>query len=161
MSTKTIDGNCYARMLLGGAGMLSDHVDELNALNVFPVADGDTGTNMLKTIEGGLTETEPEAHGHIGDFSKRFSRAVLLSARGNSGVILSQIFAGIGEGLEGHDSVDAITLANAYRCGIKRSYSAVQNPTEGTILTVFRESTEYAADRMNENSSIEDFLDCI
>ena len=158
MRTETIDGKSYARMLLGGAAMLSIHIKELNALNVFPVADGDTGTNMLKTIEGGLASVGKETSYRIGELSKQFARGVLLSARGNSGVILSQIFAGINEVLEDYDSVDAVTLARAYRHGIEKSYAAVQNPTEGTILTVFRESTEYAASRMNSDSTLEDFF---
>lgn len=157
MSTKTIDGKFYARMLSGGAAMLSLHMNELNALNVFPVADGDTGTNMLKTIEGGLSAIENESTECVGELSKRFSRGVLLSARGNSGVILSQIFAGINEVLESEENVSVMLLAKAYKHGIEKSYAAVQNPTEGTILTVFRESTEYAAKQINENSSLEDF----
>ena len=157
MSTKTIDGKFYARMLCGGAAMLALHIKELNELNVFPVADGDTGTNMLKTIEGGISAIEKESSDCIGDLSKKFSRGVLLSARGNSGVILSQIFAGINEVLESEENVSVMLLAKAYTHGIEKSYSAVQNPTEGTILTVFRESTQYAAERMNENSSLEDF----
>lgn len=157
MSTKIIDGKIYARMLYGGAAMLALHTKELNALNVFPVADGDTGTNMLKTIEGGLLSIEKDENENVGELSKRFSRGILLSARGNSGVILSQIFAGINEILENQANVNALTLANAYIHGIKKSYAAVQTPTEGTILTVFRESTEYAAERMNEDSTLEDF----
>ena len=145
-------------MLLGGAAMLAVHTKELNALNVFPVADGDTGTNMLKTIEGGLSAIKKESTEGIGEFSKQFSRGVLLSARGNSGVILSQIFAGINEVLGEQEYADVSAITNAYRHGIKKSYAAVQNPTEGTILTVFRESTEYAAAKINEDSSIEDFL---
>ena len=158
MSTKTIDGKFYVKMLYGGAAMLALHIKELNALNVFPVADGDTGTNMLKTIEGGLSAIEKKDAENIGELSKIFSRGILLSARGNSGVILSQIFAGINEVLEEKETVNVLTLANAYVHGIEKSYSAVQNPTEGTILTVFRESTEYAAASMNENSTIEDFF---
>ncbi len=158
MSTKTINGQCYARMLLSGAAMLALHVKELNALNVFPVADGDTGTNMLKTIEGGLSVVKEENTECIGDFSKQFSRGILLSARGNSGVILSQIFAGINEVLQEHEDVNAIALADAYKQGIEKSYASVQNPTEGTILTVFRESTTYAANQVNEDSSLEDFF---
>lgn len=157
MSTKIIDGKCYTQMLLGGAAMLSLHVKELNALNVFPVADGDTGTNMLKTIEGGLAAIADSESLNVGEISKLFSRGILLSARGNSGVILSQIFAGINEVLSENERVNALTLARAYSYGIKKSYAAVQNPTEGTILTVFRESTEYAADSMNEESTLEDF----
>jgi len=158
MSTKTIDGKCYARMLFGGAALLADHIKELNALNVFPVADGDTGTNMLSTIEGGLKAAEKNETEYIGEFSKSFARGILLSARGNSGVILSQIFAGINEVLERCECVNALTLAKAYVQGIKKSYAAVQNPTEGTILTVFRESTEYAAKNMDDSSSPADFF---
>ena len=156
MSTKTIDGNGYARMLRGGAAVLSEHIEELNALNVFPVQDGDTGTNMSRTIEGGLAQASDQTD-DLGAFSKSFSRGVLLSARGNSGVILSQIFAGINESLEEKDSVNASALAEAYKNGITRSYAAVQNPTEGTILTVFRESTEYAAEHLAKDAPIEEF----
>ena len=157
MNTKSIDGNSYIRMLLGGAAMLAIHMKELNALNVFPVADGDTGTNMLKTIEGGLAEAKKAESSSIGEISGHFARGILLSARGNSGVILSQIFAGINEVLEGHETVSAKILSQAYRQGIEKSYAAVQNPTEGTILTVFRESTEYVFERIDENSTLEDF----
>ena len=158
MSIKTIDGKCYARMLFSGTALLAEHADELNALNVFPVSDGDTGTNMLKTMEGGLSELENGSNTGIGSLSELFARGVLLAARGNSGVILSQIFAGINEGLENHDSVNAVELAQAYRNGIEKSYAAVQNPTEGTILTVFRESTDYAAENITEESTIDDFF---
>lgn len=158
MNTKTIDGACYARMLLGGAACLAAHSEELNSLNVFPVADGDTGTNMLKTMEGGLAEVSHEENQPVGTLSSRFARGVLLSARGNSGVILSQIFAGINDGLVLCESASAEDLAEAYRKGIAKSYASVQNPTEGTILTVFRESTEYAQANLTEESTVEDFF---
>lgn len=158
MSTYKIGGKCFAKMLLGGAATLSNHINELNSLNVFPVADGDTGTNMFSTIEGGLAAVSEENTDSIGELSRKFSRAVLLSARGNSGVILSQIFAGINEGLSSYELVGVKELSEAYKKGIKTSYASVQNPTEGTILTVFRESTEYAIANTNENSSLEDFF---
>lgn len=157
MNKQTIDGKCYARMLMGGAAQLAAHREELNALNVFPVADGDTGTNMLKTMEGGLSGVGDDVCG-VCDASCTFSKGVLLSARGNSGVILSQIFAGINDELSKHENVGATELAEAFRHGIARSYAAVQNPTEGTILTVFRESTEYAAANTNKDSTVEDFF---
>lgn len=157
MSTYSINGRKLAEMLASGAALLSEHISELNALNVFPVADGDTGTNMLATVDGGLAAIESPYDG-IGETSRRFARAALLSARGNSGVILSQIFAGIKEYLKDFDEVNAMQLAAAYKSGIKTSYASVQNPTEGTILTVFRESTEYAASAIDESSSVEDFL---
>lgn len=156
MNTKHIDGACYARMLSSGAAMLCAHEHELNDLNVFPVADGDTGTNMKKTMEGGLSSLSEEAG--IGAISRDFSRGTLLGARGNSGVILSQIFAGINERLFTCDEADARELSLAYASGIKKSYAAVQNPTEGTILTVFREATEYAASAITPDSTVEDFL---
>ncbi len=156
MNMKTIDGICYARMLRGGAVRLSKYTEELNALNVFPVADGDTGTNMLKTMEGGIGDIPNDASG-IGTVSAAFARGVLLGARGNSGVILSQIFAGINEGLSNRQTVTAEELVQAYQKGITKSYASVQNPTEGTILTVFRESTQYAASQIREDSAVEDF----
>lgn len=158
MGRYTINGKIYAKMLTGGAAVLSAHISELNSLNVFPVADGDTGTNMFSTIEGGLVAIGGEASDSIGEVSKQFSRAALLSARGNSGVILSQIFAGINDQLQNFDKVTAVELVAAYNNGIKSSYASVQNPTEGTILTVFRESTEYAAANVDESSSVEDFF---
>ena len=153
-----IDGKKFAQMLLGGASSLSQHTQEVNDLNVFPVPDGDTGTNMMKTLEGGISEIASKEDVSVADVSKSFSHGVLLGARGNSGVILSQIFAGINEELSNHDEIDAASLAKAFQNGIKKSYGAVQNPTEGTILTVFREATEYAASKMNEDSTVEDFL---
>ena len=157
MARQTINGVWFARMLRGGASLLAQHTDEVNDLNVFPVPDGDTGTNMKKTLEGGISEIENLDSESIGDLSVRFAQGALLGARGNSGVILSQIFAGINDELKKHDSADARTLAEAYRSGIKKAYSSVMNPTEGTILTVFRESAEYAAENITDESSIEDF----
>lgn len=156
MSIQTIDGACYARMLSGGAACLCAHAAELNDLNVFPVCDGDTGTNMQCTLEGGLAQLSQMRS--IGAVTDRFAKGALLAARGNSGVILSQIFAGINEALRDVDCADAHTLAHAYESGIKKSYAAVQNPTEGTILTVFRESTRFALENMGADATVEDFF---
>lgn len=156
--TSSISGDAYARMLFGGAALLAAHADEINDLNVFPVPDGDTGTNMTKTIEGGLAEIATAADDTVSGVSGKFAHGALLGARGNSGVILSQIFAGIGEELAKHDNVGAMEIAEAYKNGIKKSYASVQNPTEGTILTVFREATEYAAKSIDESSSVIDFF---
>ena len=158
MVEKTIDGSCYLRMLLGGAAKLAAHKKELNALNVFPVCDGDTGTNMLRTMEGGLAELRKDMIAPVGAVSNTFARGVLLSARGNSGVILSQLFAGIHECIGNCETVTALELVEAYRKGVVKAYGAVQNPTEGTILTVFRESTEYAAEHITEDSTVDDFF---
>lgn len=158
MSRQTIDGRLYSKMLEGGAASLALHIQEINDLNVFPVADGDTGTNMARTINGGVSAVSAAEEGNMSSVCGEFARGVLLAARGNSGVILSQIFAGISDGIGDKAEVSACDLATAYKEGIKRSYSAVQNPTEGTILTVFRESTEFAAEHMDKNSTVEDFL---
>lgn len=158
MEIKTIGGKRFAEMLSGAFAMLSRHSGEVNDLNVFPVPDGDTGTNMAKTVEGGLGEISGAQTDNIGEIANLFAKGALLGARGNSGVILSQIFAGIGEGLSGCALADAKTLAEAFKCGIAKSYSAVMNPTEGTILTVFRESTELAAECVDDNSGVDDFL---
>ena len=159
MNTKKLYGKEYLKMLLGGAAALDEQKETLNALNVFPVADGDTGTNMHRTISGGLSEASLEETDSIGKVSKKFAKGILLSARGNSGVILSQIFTGINEILKYFDKVTALQLADAYKKGIEKAYSAVQNPTEGTILTVFRESSEYAAQNITRDSTIEEFYE--
>ena len=158
MSTKLLDGKTLKNMLIGGVENIRQNTDEINDLNVFPVPDGDTGTNMMLTLEGGVSAVAKEEFSSVGDVIEKFAKGALLGARGNSGVILSQIFAGIKEGLAKHDKVGALELCEAYRSGIAKSYASVSNPTEGTILTVFRESVEYAAERMDDSSSIEDFF---
>lgn len=157
MLTKSLDGSTFAEMLLCGAMNIKANSAAIDDLNVFPVPDGDTGSNMCKTLENGIQNiTDPEGM-TIGEVADAFARGTLLGARGNSGVILSQIFKGIQTGLDGYEKVDAASLAKAYQEGIKQSYSAVSNPVEGTILTVFREGTEYASRMISPESSIEDF----
>ena len=158
MSNQTINGKILALMLMGGAASLASHAGEINDLNVFPVADGDTGTNMSLTMEGGLSKIASVDSESVSALSNLFAKGVLLAARGNSGVILSQIFAGINEGLSSYEIIGAREFAAAYKLGIEKSYAAVQNPTEGTILTVFRESTDYALKNISDDSTVEDFL---
>ena len=158
MSTVILDGKTLKNMLIGGAEYIKSNSEHINELNVFPVPDGDTGTNMTKTLEGGVSHVISEDAVSISSVMDKFSEGLLLGARGNSGVILSQIFAGIKDVLSKCDTVNAIELSEAYRTGIMKSYASVSNPTEGTILTVFRESTEYAAKHITEESTIEDFF---
>lgn len=158
MSTAILDGKKLKDMLIGGAENMRSNLAEINDLNVFPVPDGDTGTNMTKTIEGGISEISSLDTDSIGGVMDKFAHGVLLGARGNSGVILSQIFAGITEELKKYDKVTARDLAKAYKSGIEKSYKSVMNPTEGTILTVFRESTEYALKNIGDTSTIDDFF---
>ena len=158
MSTVILDGKTLKDMLIGGAQYIRSNSSEINDLNVFPVPDGDTGTNMTKTLEGGISHIINEDFSSVSALMEKFAEGLLLGARGNSGVILSQIFAGIKDVLAKHDTVNAIALSEAYQGGVSKSYRSVTNPTEGTILTVFRESTEYAAKNMTDGSSIEEFL---
>ena len=155
---KVLDGKALKVMLLGATENLRASASEINNLNVFPVPDGDTGTNMTMTLEGGLAMLGEADESMAGDVMAKFARGVLLGARGNSGVILSQIFAGIKDGLIDKREITAEDLLYAYTLGIKKSYSAVRNPTEGTILTVFRESVEYLHGRVFCDTEIEDFF---
>ena len=158
MNTKILDGKTLRRMLIGAAETIRENIDFINELNVFPVPDGDTGTNMTKTMEGGISEISEMENPTVSTVSCKFARGSLLGARGNSGVILSQIFAGIEEELSKYDVATARDFARAFASGTVKAYSSVMNPTEGTILTVFREATEYASQRIDKDSTIEDFL---
>ena len=144
-----LDGKMYAEMINAGAANLKAHAQEINDLNVFPIPDGDTGDNMLSTIMGGVSDTE-EAEESIGEAARRASDGMLLSARGNSGVILSQFFEGMAGGFKGIDEADSKAFAKAFQNGVTQAYGAVMVPAEGTILTVIREATEYASAKHTE-----------
>lgn len=143
---KTLDGILFARMINAGAANLKAHAKEINDLNVFPIPDGDTGDNMLMTMMGGVCHNDAVSRS-LDEMSCRISGGMLLSARGNSGVILSQFFEGIKNGFSGLRSADTREIGEAFRRGVRQAYGAVMTPTEGTILTVVREATEYACDR--------------
>ena len=153
-----IDGLSYLSMIENGAKNLSQDLDRINALNVFPVPDGDTGTNMKMTIDGGVNGGKSLKETHIGEMSKSMARSMVLSARGNSGVILSQFFKGISMGLEGKETVNVKEFAEAMVSGTKKAYKVVQNPTEGTILTVIREAGEKALKLYQDNMTINEYL---
>lgn len=155
-STQKLDGGMYARMLKAGAANLRAHVQTVNNLNVFPIPDGDTGDNMLLTIIGGADAAEG-MEGSLSEVSRKAADGMLLSARGNSGVILSQIFEGIAEGLKGVEEADTMKFSMALKCGVQHAYNAVMEPTEGTILTVARCAGEYAAGRVSKSAV--DFAD--
>ncbi|MBE6686840.1 MAG: DAK2 domain-containing protein [Ruminococcaceae bacterium] len=140
---KKLDGIIYAKMLHRGALRLHKHKEEINNLNVFPIPDGDTGDNMFLTFMGGVEATKEENYS-LGTVARKAADGMLLCARGNSGVILSQFFDGIAKGLEGVDEADITTLQKALDSGVKHAYSAVMKPTEGTILTVARDAVDYA-----------------
>ena len=152
---KTLDGILFARMVNSGAANLKAHAQEINELNVFPIPDGDTGDNMLLTMMGGVHHDNATSDA-LNEMANRVSSGMLLSARGNSGVILSQFFEGIKNGFSGLESADTKEIGEAFRQGVMQAYNAVMTPTEGTILTVVREATEYACEKNTE--SAEEFL---
>ncbi len=149
-----LDGHLLAKMAQGGAVQLRSNADEVNKLNVFPVPDGDTGDNMRMTIESGIAALEHIDSDNLSEVMTTLSHGMLLGARGNSGVILSQLFAGMAKSLDHHDKADAATLGEALLMGVKQAYGSVMTPTEGTILTVAREATEYAVARLTPESTI-------
>lgn len=154
---KFLDGALAAQMMEGGAAQLRANVDEVNQLNVFPVPDGDTGDNMCRTIESGVAAmTHADS---LSEVTSTFSKGMLLGARGNSGVILSQFFGGFAKGLEMCERADVFTLGRAFEKGVRHAYRAVMTPTEGTILTVAREAVEYAVANLGENSTIGSLFD--
>lgn len=144
---KTINGVIFKQMVINGTNNLVNHTKYVNELNVFPVPDGDTGTNMSMTINAGSKEMSALNDTSIGAVSKKLSRGLLMGARGNSGVILSQLFRGFSTALEGKEEATVEELALALENGVKTAYKAVMRPVEGTILTVARESAEIAAAR--------------
>ena len=152
---KTIDGQILKRMFISGANNLYNHYPEIDALNVFPVPDGDTGMNMNLTLTSGSKEIQNRSDTNIYDIAKTFGRGTLMGARGNSGVITSQIFRGFSQGLEGKETADVKDFSNALQKGVEVAYKAVVKPVEGTILTVVRESSQFLADHIKEATSFE------
>ena len=152
---KVMGGNLLSKMAKGGALQLRSNAEEVNKLNVFPVPDGDTGDNMRMTIESGVAAIENLETDNLADVMKAFSHGMLLGARGNSGVILSQFFAGTAKGIEGVDQADPAVFGRALQRGVAQAYTSVMTPTEGTILTVAREAVEYAVSRITPESTIQ------
>ena len=152
---KTIDGQTLKQMLISGGNNLYNHYPEVDALNVFPVPDGDTGMNMNLTMTSGAKEIQNRSDSDAYEIAKAFSRGLLMGARGNSGVITSQIFRGFSQGLEGKSEADALDFAEAWQKGVEVAYKAVIRPVEGTILTVVRESSQYLHDHVKSSFSIE------
>ena len=155
---KVITGKLFKDMVLCGANTLHNNYPEIDALNVFPVPDGDTGTNMSLTFLAGAKEVENLDSNNIGEISKKLSKGLLMGARGNSGVILSQIFRGISITLQDHEEADALLFAQALENGAKVAYKAVMRPVEGTILTVIREASEAIVKYTKADMSIEDMF---
>ena len=146
-----LDANLYLNLVRGGAARLAQNRQTINDLNVFPIPDGDTGDNMYMTIEAGSKASGST----LTEMADAVSRGMLMGARGNSGVILSRIFAGMAKGFKGLNKADIKEFTAAMRAGVQEAYTAVSQPVEGTILTVLREGVDAA----EGSSSIEEFMD--
>jgi len=144
MDIAYLDGNMLKTMVFNGNIKLKENTDRINQLNVFPVPDGDTGSNMSATMSAGANAIRNVEDESIGIVSKVLARGMLMGARGNSGVILSQLFNGMSTALKGYDKVNTVEFAQALRKGVEQAYQAVINPVEGTILTVAREGADEA-----------------
>lgn len=158
MATYELSGSLFADMIRGGTGNLRANAQTVNDLNVFPIPDGDTGDNMSLTMAGGDAALGNTEAASLSEVANTIAGGMLLGARGNSGVILSQLFAGIAKGLSGVERASAIDLGNAFSLGVKQAYSAVLTPTEGTILTVAREATERTVAGITAQSTLEEFF---
>jgi DAK2 domain fusion protein YloV len=143
LSKRFLNGSEWAAMILVGAEQLARNVDRVNALNVFPVPDGDTGTNMNLTMSAGVAELKHKPSEDVSRAAEVLSKGLLMGARGNSGVILSQLFRGFSRALTGQQELTVLLFANALQQGVDTAYKAVVKPVEGTILTVAREAARH------------------
>ena len=155
---KVIDGELFEKMILGGVANLRANLQEVNDLNVFPIPDGDTGENMYLTLQGGLDQLQACTGETLAEKSQAMSQGMLLGARGNSGVILSQLFFGLAEGLTGLETADLRQFGSALKQGVKCAYGAVAHPVEGTILTVAREAVENACAELHSETTVQEFF---
>jgi uncharacterized protein len=155
MARRSCDGSGLLDAFRAAVANLEAHVDEINSLNVYPVPDGDTGSNMLATVRAALVEAEAVAGQPADRIAAAISFGALMGARGNSGVITSQVFRGMAEGLGGKKRFNGLDLAHALTEGAKTAYAAVAKPVEGTILTVIRESADGAVKAAERDEDIE------
>lgn len=159
VTIKTIDAKILARMFLAGARNLEAKKEWINELNVFPVPDGDTGTNMTMTIMSAASEVSALESPDMETLAKAISSGSLRGARGNSGVILSQLLRGFTKGVRKHDKLDALTIAAAMERAVETAYKAVMKPKEGTILTVAKEAALKAAEIAPEAEELQPFFE--
>jgi hypothetical protein len=150
---RELDGQGLKRALEAAKAQLEQHIEEVNSLNVFPVPDGDTGINMFLTMESAVEAMEKSQDTSAAAISASAAKGALLGARGNSGVILSQILKGVAEGIAERKSFSSSDLANALHIASEKAYRVVANPVEGTILTVIREASEAASSTAERGAS--------
>ena len=156
-----INGLVLAEMIDLGSKNLAKNAEKINALNVFPVPDGDTGTNMNLSMSSGAKETAANVVENIGELGKSFSKGLLMGARGNSGVILSQLFRGMSQHIADKKEVNAKEFAEAIQNGVSIAYKAIIKPVEGTILTVAREAAEAGLKAAENTTSVVDVMEAI
>ena len=156
-----INGLVLAEMIDLGSKNLAKNAEKINALNVFPVPDGDTGTNMNLSMSSGAKETAANVVENIGELGKSFSKGLLMGARGNSGVILSQLFRGMSQYIADKKEVNAKEFAEAIQNGVSIAYKAIIKPVEGTILTVAREAAEAGVKAAEKTTSVVEVMEAI
>ena len=156
-----INGLVLAEMIDLGSKNLAKNAEKINALNVFPVPDGDTGTNMNLSMSSGAKETAANVVENIGELGKSFSKGLLMGARGNSGVILSQLFRGMSQHIADKKEVNAKEFAEAIQNGVSIAYKAIIKPVEGTILTVAREAAEAGVKAAEKTTSVVEVMEAI
>ncbi|WP_457802223.1 fatty acid kinase catalytic subunit FakA [Staphylococcus aureus] len=156
-----INGKLFADMIIQGAQNLSNNADLVDSLNVYPVPDGDTGTNMNLTMTSGREEVENNLSKNIGELGKTFSKGLLMGARGNSGVILSQLFRGFCKNIESESEINSKLLAESFQAGVEMAYKAVMKPVEGTILTVAKDAAQAAIEKANSTEDCIELMEYI
>lgn len=156
-----INGLVLAEMIDLGSKNLAKNAEKINSLNVFPVPDGDTGTNMNLSMSSGAKETAANVVENIGELGKSFSKGLLMGARGNSGVILSQLFRGMSQHIADKKEIDAKEFAEAIQNGVSIAYKAIIKPVEGTILTVAREAAEAGVKAAENTKSVVEVMEAV
>ena len=154
MSIQKIDGKRLSQMIIQGANNLTNNVQLVDALNVFPVPDGDTGTNMNLSMTSGAREVKANPSQHAGKVGVSLAKGLLMGARGNSGVILSQLFRGFSKSIEQKEELTTVDFAAALEAGVEAAYKAVMKPVEGTILTVANDSAKIALQAAEKSDDI-------
>lgn len=161
MSNRTLNGEQFAQMILLGAHHLSNQANMIDSLNVFPVPDGDTGTNMNLTMTSGAKEVEKVTSNHIGEVANSFAKGLLMGARGNSGVILSQLFRGFSKSVQDKESLELDDLADALQSGVDTAYKAVMKPVEGTVLTVAKDAAKVGTEAAKTSETVVEWFEAV
>lgn len=161
MDVNNLKAKKFKEMVAVGRKRLDEHTDYVNSLNVFPVPDGDTGTNMNLSFTSGADAVRELSSEKIGEVTQALAKGLLMGARGNSGVILSQLFRGFSKSLEGKEEASAKDLAQAFQAGVDTAYNAVMKPVEGTILTVARQSAKAGLQKAEETDDVIELMETV